>query len=73
MYVCICNAVTEKEIQVAINNGANSLEDLKQELQVGNSCGSCKSCAKDMLNKSTLNKPLQVSNISFDQSPFALA
>ena len=73
MYVCICNAVTEREIQEAINQGSNSLEDLKQELQVGNSCGSCKTCAQDMLNKSTLNKPLQVSNISFDQSPFALA
>ena len=73
MYVCICNAVTEREIQEAINQGSNSLEDLKQELQVGDSCGSCISCAKDILNKSTSTKALQVSNISFDQHPFALA
>ena len=73
MYVCICNAVTEREIQEAINQGSNSLEDLKQELQVGDSCGSCISCAIDMLNKSTSTKALQVSNISCDQSPFALA
>jgi len=71
MYICICNAVTDKDIEKAIDNGACSMNDLSKQLKVGTCCGRCKSCAKKMLNKSqsisiqTLNIPSLKPNIAF--------
>ncbi len=33
MYVCLCHAVTDSAIKEALNKGANSVEDLKNELE----------------------------------------
>lgn len=41
MYVCICNAVTEREVRHTIRNGATSMRQLKAELKVAASCGGC--------------------------------
>ena len=50
MYVCICNAVTEKAIQSAIDTGATDLWDLQRELGVGSGCGCCKEMASRILS-----------------------
>jgi bacterioferritin-associated ferredoxin len=49
MYVCICNAVTEREVRHAAQLGATSLSDLKDALGVAACCGQCASCAKKIL------------------------
>jgi bacterioferritin-associated ferredoxin len=49
MYVCICNAVTDRQIEQAVYEGALTLEDLQRTLAVGSQCGQCKSCARDCL------------------------
>jgi len=41
MYVCICHAVTDREIRASIEDGAKSLRDLRVELKVGTQCGKC--------------------------------
>lgn len=46
MYVCVCRAVTERQISEAVNGGARSLKDLKQELGVARDCGLCAPCAR---------------------------
>jgi bacterioferritin-associated ferredoxin len=50
MYVCICNAVTEDQVRVAIDNGADSVKELREKLMVTGCCGSCldtvKGCIK---------------------------
>lgn len=46
MYVCVCNAVTEKHIHHAVKNGAKTVKHLKEQLNVGTECGRCVSCAK---------------------------
>lgn len=55
MYVCICKAVTEREIQEAVARGAHSLKDLRRELGVASECGKCagdaKRCLKEALEK----------------------
>ena len=51
MYICICNAVTDKDIVLAISNGATSIKDLNQQLKVGTCCGSCVPCAKKIIKK----------------------
>jgi len=41
MFVCVCHAITDQEIDQAVDNGAVTLEQLKKELDVGTSCGTC--------------------------------
>lgn len=51
MYVCVCNAVTERQIFAAAKAGAKNMKDLKRELGVGAECGRCASCAKACLRE----------------------
>lgn len=54
MYICICNAVTEREIRGAVALGCKTVADLREDLGVGSCCGKCvpeahkilKDCAK---------------------------
>jgi len=49
MYVCVCRAVTERQIFEAAQAGAKNLKDLKRDLDVTTECGRCASCAKECL------------------------
>lgn len=49
MYVCICHGVTEKDIQKAAKNGAETLNDVKQMTGASSGCGSCADVALDVL------------------------
>jgi len=51
LYVCVCNAVTEREVDAVIAAGANSIKDLNRELSIGSQCGACVGCAKACLSK----------------------
>lgn len=46
MIVCVCNAITERDIDEAVAGGAHNLESLQQALPIANQCGSCKCCAE---------------------------
>ncbi|MCK9259147.1 MAG: (2Fe-2S)-binding protein [Azoarcus sp.] len=50
MYVCVCNAVTERQIEHAVRQGANTLRQLRLELGVSAECGRCATCARDCLH-----------------------
>lgn len=49
MYVCVCNAVTERQIHHAAAQGARTLRDLRQSLGVTAECGRCARCAHECL------------------------
>lgn len=49
MYICLCNAITARQIVRAAEDGARSPEDLAHGLGVGLGCGRCASCAKALL------------------------
>ncbi len=49
MYVCVCNAVTERDIGEAVSCGASTLRHLRQELGVADTCGRCATHARDCL------------------------
>ncbi len=63
MYICVCNAVTDKAIKKAICNGACSVSDLTQQLNVGSCCGKCKSCAFKILKEIDLAPKILLNNI----------
>ncbi|MDJ0871533.1 MAG: (2Fe-2S)-binding protein [Gammaproteobacteria bacterium] len=51
MYVCICNAVTDRDIREAVQQGALSLKALREQLQVATCCGRCAGCARRCLHQ----------------------
>ena len=52
MYICICNAITDRQIVQAAEQGARSPDDLAHGLGVGLGCGRCASCAIALLQES---------------------
>ncbi|WP_373740852.1 bacterioferritin-associated ferredoxin [Neisseria sp.] len=50
MFVCICNAITERQIQDSVAAGASSMNDLQAQLGVGTCCGCCKDLASSYLS-----------------------
>jgi bacterioferritin-associated ferredoxin len=51
MYICICNAVTEREIHHAVELGCDSYDKLSRDLGVGTCCGKCKKEASRVVNE----------------------
>ncbi len=51
MYVCICNAITDKQIRQAAESGVQDLWSLQRELGVAVGCGSCKEMASEILRE----------------------
>ena len=41
MFVCICNAITERQLKTAIGEGAATLQALQMDLGVAVGCGCC--------------------------------
>jgi bacterioferritin-associated ferredoxin len=41
VYVCICSAVTDRQVREAVDSGASSLGELQMHLPVGACCGRC--------------------------------
>ena len=51
MYVCVCQAVTDRQIREAAAGGARTLDDLRRELGIARECGHCASYARDCLRE----------------------
>ncbi|WP_093028048.1 (2Fe-2S)-binding protein [Thiocapsa roseopersicina] len=51
MYVCICQAVTDRQIIAAAERGTERLADLRKELGVPGDCGRCGHCAHALLRQ----------------------
>ncbi|HVV96057.1 MAG TPA: (2Fe-2S)-binding protein [Rhodanobacteraceae bacterium] len=62
MYVCICNAITERAIREAAADGVGSLAELTRRTGCGDCCGSCVDLAAEILadthRSRTLDLPL---------------
>ena len=41
MYVCVCNAVTERQVLAQVAEGARSLPELSATLGIATCCGRC--------------------------------
>jgi bacterioferritin-associated ferredoxin len=49
MYVCVCNAITDREIREAVRNGARNLRQLRATLPLGVGCGRCIESAREIV------------------------
>ena len=52
MYVCICKAVTDKQIRRAAARGVDNLYELREALGVAAGCGRCAGVADAILRES---------------------
>ena len=41
MYICLCQGITDRDIRAAIDDGADSMRDLRARLGVTTQCGKC--------------------------------
>lgn len=67
MYICICNAVTDRQIKEAVKNGATTLIDLEFELGVATGCGRCVESAMELLPRPLVEHVLHATEISRHQ------
>jgi len=51
MYVCICNAITDTDIQNAVDDGVRNLKQLSRLTGCAMTCGSCKETAVEVLQQ----------------------
>ncbi|MDE2429182.1 MAG: (2Fe-2S)-binding protein [Burkholderiales bacterium] len=49
MIVCVCNNVSDKKIQRAVESGMTTMSELREHLDVGTCCGKCAGCARKVL------------------------
>lgn len=49
MYVCVCRAVTDRQIRTALEEGARSMRELRAKLGVCSGCGKCGRFAQEMI------------------------
>ena len=60
MYICICNAITERQVRELVERGAQSLDELTFALGVGSGCGRCRECAEALLRHAPLDDNRQM-------------
>ncbi|WP_416188934.1 (2Fe-2S)-binding protein [Neisseria sp. CCUG17229] len=53
MFVCICNAITDRDIKESVAAGAATMSDLQDQLGVATCCGCCSDLAASFLNTGT--------------------
>ncbi len=49
MYVCVCLAVTDETVQVAIEDGAASVSEVTSACLAGGDCGACHAMIEGMI------------------------
>lgn len=49
MYICVCHAVTDRDIHAARRRGVRTLDELSAETGAGSCCGSCADVAERLL------------------------
>jgi len=51
MILCICQSVTDREIDAAIRNGAQSLADVSRACGAGGDCGCCRGSIEQRIER----------------------
>jgi NAD(P)H-nitrite reductase large subunit len=49
VYVCYCHAVTTREVEAAVDHGAESVEAVGDETGAGTGCGGCHPTIEELI------------------------
>jgi bacterioferritin-associated ferredoxin len=50
MYVCICRAVTDKQVKSTLEAGATTVAEVTRACGAGGDCGGCEGAIEDMID-----------------------
>ena len=56
MYICVCHAVTDRQIREAVDQGASTLRELQCQLPVASCCGRCEDSAREVLDEHLITR-----------------
>ncbi len=62
MYVCVCKAVTDSQLESAINEGLCTRRQLFDCFGVGGDCGKCNKDIRELINLQATNKLRSAAN-----------
>lgn len=51
MYVCVCNAVRDRDLRKAAESGCSSFRELQALTKVATCCGRCEPMAREVFNE----------------------
>lgn len=51
MYVCVCKGITDRQILQALDNGAQSFRDVRDQLGAATQCGSCAPMTRELVEE----------------------
>ena len=51
MYICLCQAITDRDIKASIDAGAESLDEVQCTLPVALNCVTCRDSAEALINE----------------------
>jgi bacterioferritin-associated ferredoxin len=57
MYVCICNAVTDRAIREAAAGGARSFDEVRSRTGCADCCGNCEDLAAQIFHEALVHSP----------------
>ena len=57
MYVCVCNAITDRAIHAAAAQGVTTVDELTRRTGCGDCCGTCVDLAGEILAEAHARKP----------------
>jgi len=69
MYICVCNAITERQVRASVDGGATTLSDLQFELGVATCCGCCAATAAEYLPGGRCSSVCDVRSIAVPVNP----
>ena len=49
MYVCVCHAISDRQIREVVDRGAGSLSEVQCYLPVASCCGRCEDSAQQII------------------------
>lgn len=50
MFVCVCKAITDREIHEAVDSGIDHVDQLEELCGVGTGCGTCRHTAQELID-----------------------
>lgn len=62
MYLCICRAVKQSEVDQAIENGWISFRDISDQTECSKDCGQCAKSIKEYIQTKTSNANVHASS-----------
>lgn len=55
MYVCLCKGITDTQIRAAVEDGANSLREVRTTLGVASQCGKCGILTREIVRETLMD------------------